>query len=154
MENVGIAKVCEQLGIKAVDPEVLSSLPADVQQTVIQSQADRVNMILMSHIIGQMKEIAVLPSEIPPANDRNALIKVEFPEEGGVLTYMDGYDLPYRGFPYFEIVEKIDVIKKIAKASLSGLYHSLKRRRFMLIVLLPAFFVFRDLMTAGGVHVL
>ena len=132
-----------------LNSEALAGLPEDVRRSVLEYESYKINMGLMGQIIGQMKEIPVLPSEVPPANDRNALQKVEFPEEGGVLTYMEGYELPYRGFPYFEIVEKIDVIKKIAKASLSGLYHSLKRYSLLLVLLLPALFVARDLLSAG-----
>lgn len=132
-----------------INQEMLAGLPDELKRSLVEYESQKINMGLMGQIIGEMKEIPILASEIPPENDRNPLIKVEFPEEGGVLTYMEGYDFPYRGFPYFEIVEKIDVIKKIAKASLSGLYHSLKRRRLMLLTLIPAILVFRDLMTAG-----
>lgn len=87
----------------------------------------------MNEIVAEMKEIPFLPSEQPGtkedgSHDINPLEKVEFPSEGGVLTYMGGYPQPYKGFPFFEFVDKIDVIKKIQRATLSSLYHSLKKK--------------------------
>lgn len=100
---------------------------------------------LMDQIIRGMKEIPELPSEIPPANDTNALKEVIFPEKGGVLTYMADYTLPYKGFPYWEFVEKIDSIKKIARATFSGLYHRLKTRNPLLfLTLIPSAWIFKD----------
>ena len=84
------------------------------------------NMQIMNSIVAEMKEIPVLPSEVP--TDVHALQRVEFPDSGGILTYMDGYDQPYKGFPYFEFVEKIDVIKKTTRGTLSSLYHSFNSR--------------------------
>lgn len=101
------------------------------------------NMKLMNAIVAELKEIPVLPSEKP--TDVNPLLKVEFPSEGGVLTYMEGYELPYRGFPFYEMVEKIDTIKKIGRATLSGMYHSLRRHWYLLPTLLPAIWVVGDL---------
>lgn len=132
-----------------LNEKALEGLNPEARQALINFEVYQRNMAIMAQISAQMKEVPILPSEIPPENDRNALQRVEFPEEGGVLTYMEGYELPYRGFPLAEIVEKIDVMKKLAKASLSGLYHALKDRRLMLIVLFPAIFVFRDLIYSG-----
>src|SRR3990167_11406900 len=106
------------------------------------------NVQLMHGIVAEMKEIPVLQSEVP--TDTNALEKVEFPEEGGILTYMDNHPLPYRGFPYFEFVEKIDLIKKLSRGMLSGLYHSVfKRSKFTLVLMFPLLFVARDLLFTG-----
>ncbi|MCK9370417.1 hypothetical protein M0R04_10955 [Candidatus Dojkabacteria bacterium] len=100
------------------------------------------NMQMMNTVISQMKEIPILPSE--EVKEQNALLKVEFPEEGGVLTYIEGYDEPYRGFPYAEFVEKIDTMKKIVRTTLSGTYHELKRRpKIALITILPALWLIR-----------
>ncbi len=95
------------------------------------------NLQRMQMIVREMKEIPELPSEIP--TDVHALTKVEFPEEGGVLTYMEGYDLPYRGFPFFEFVDKIDLIKKLSRQIQSGFYHALKDSplKYLLIPLIP-----------------
>lgn len=137
------------LGITDKDKEIIDTLSDDLKNRVLGYEAYKMNTGLMNHIIAQMKEIPILPSEVPPDNDRNNLIKVEFPEEGGVLTYMEGYDLPYRGFPYFELVEKIDVIKKLARAFLSGVYHALKAHWWLIPLLAPALLVARDLISAG-----
>jgi len=100
------------------------------------------NMQQMNTVIAQMKEIPVLPSEVP--KDSNPLLKVEFPKEGGILTFMEGHDEPYRGFPFHEFVEKIDIIKKIVRTSLSGAYHAMKKKpKILFITLLPALWVLK-----------
>src|SRR3990167_3680850 len=55
-----------------------------------------------------------------------------------MLTYMSNFTHPYKGFPYFEFVEKIDVIKKICRQVQSGMYHGLKDRpKIVLYLLIP-----------------
>ena len=106
------------------------------------------NMQLMQEIVRSMKEIPELESEKP--TDTNALLKVEFPKEGGILTYMTNHEYPYRGFPFFEFVEKIDTFKKLSRGILSGLYHSLKKgSKFKLLLALPLIFVVRDFISSG-----
>lgn len=103
------------------------------------------NMRVMNVIVSQMKEIPILPSEIPQQNDTNPLNRVEFPDAGGILTFMDGHEEPYKGFPYFEFVDKIDVMKKLTRAHLSGLYHALKtRNKLQLATLLVVPWFFKD----------
>ena len=92
-------------------------------------------------VVSQMKEIPVLPSEAP--KDVNPLQRVEFPDRGGVLTYMGGQPFPYKGFPFFEFVDKIDILKKISRAILSGFYHQLKRKKLLWITLLPALWIIK-----------
>ena len=105
------------------------------------------NQEIMDAIVREMKEIPELPSERP--TDVNPLIKVEFAEDGGLLTYMDNIDYPYKGFPHYQFVEKIDVIKKISKNVQSGFFHALKNRNkiilFLLLFTLP---VLRNLIWA------
>ncbi len=102
-------------------------------QAVADWQSQMQNAAIMQQIVGEMKEIAVLPSEVP--KDVHRLDRVEFPDKGGVLTYMDGYAHPYKGFPFFEFVDKIDMIKKVQRATLSSFYHSIKRAKWKLIFL-------------------
>ena len=98
------------------------------------------NMAIMNQIVAEMKEIPILPSEVP--KDVAQLTKVEFPEAGGVLTWMDGHEQPYKGFPFYEFVDRIDFIKKITRSFLSGLYHSFKDSwKIKLITVIPAFWV-------------
>ena len=40
---------------------------------------------------------------------------MEFPKEGGILTYLLRYELPFRGFPLNETVQAVDELKKLAK---------------------------------------
>ncbi len=138
----------EQNGQWKVNQELLNTLPESIRGPFLEFESYKLNMGLMGQIAAQMKEIPVHPSEVPPEGDRNPLQRVEFLDEGGVMTYMEGYELPYRGFPLAENVDKIDVIKKIAKASVSGMYHSLKDRKWLIVFLLPAVLVFRDLINA------
>lgn len=106
------------------------------------------NVQLMHGIVREMKEIPELQSEVP--TDTNALTKVEFPDEGGVLTHMTNHPYPYRGFPYFEFVEKIDLIKKISRGTLSGLYHSVKHRnKLRLLLMFPLIFMAKDLISTS-----
>jgi len=77
------------------------------------------------------------------------LLKVEFPEEGGVLTYMEKYSYPFKGYPHFEFVEKIDFVKKVNRAFLSGIYHQLKnRKKLWFLTLLPGLWVIKDTVRA------
>lgn len=119
-----------------------------IEKQITQQDAYLENMRIMNGIIREMKEIPELPSEAP--KDVQALEKVEFPEEGGVLTYMEGHSYPYRGFPFFEFVDKIDLIKKVSRASLSGLYHSLKKtNRLWFLTLIPAIWISKSLVRTG-----
>ena len=72
--------------------------------------------------------------------DNHPLEKVEFPFEG-VYTQMGGQKFPYKGFPFFEFVERIDVVKKIGRSCLSGFWHSFKNtNKFCLVFLIPVLF--------------
>lgn len=81
----------------------------------------------MMAIVREMKELPELPSE-NPGNDVSTLDRVDAPDEGGVLTYLSSEEEPYRGFPFFEMVEKIDLMKKVSRGTLSSLFHSAKKR--------------------------
>lgn len=118
-----------------------------IEQRVASFEAYQKNMGLMLHIARSMREIPELPSEQPV--DTHPLSKVEFPEAGGVLTYMDGFPLPYKGFPLGENVERIDLIKKTFRNILSSFFHSLKSRsKFKLALLALVPWLFQDLIRA------
>ena len=106
------------------------------------------NMRLMSTIVREMKEIAELPSEKP--KDVSPLQKVEISDHGGVFTYMEGYEHPYKGFPFHEFVDRIDLMKKITRTTLSGIYHELKKsNKLWLLTLLPSLWIVKTLVRAG-----
>ncbi len=135
----------------------LAKMPEDkLTQLVKQSNqwADYTRFTsLMNGIAEEMREIPHLPSEVMNPDDTSPLIKVEFPKEGGVLTWMEKYSYPYKGYPHHEFVEKIDFIKKINRAFLSGLYHQLKhRKKFMFLTLLPSAWALKDALRAW-IHV-
>lgn len=119
--------------IEDIDPRVWKAL---IQQ-VGNWWAYTTNLQIMENIVGSMKEIPKLPSEIPKEGDHHPLLHVEFPPEGGVLTYMGGYEHPYRGFPYFEFVEKMDTIKKVARNVQSAVYHAFLGKRWRMLFLIP-----------------
>lgn len=99
------------------------------------------NMGILQQVVGSIKEIPKLPSEIPQPGDSHPLKYVEFPPQGGVLTHMQGYDHPYKGFPFAEFVDKIDLIKKLSRSTQSGFYHALLKRpwtRWLLVFLVPS----------------
>lgn len=111
--------------------------------------AYQTNMGLMLGIAREMREIPELPSETIAPGDSHPLIKVEFPENGGVLTYMEGYDYPYKGFPIQASVEKIDMMKKTQRAVASSFYHSFKKRsKLQLAFLIFCPWIFADLVNA------
>ena len=108
---------------------------------------------LMNNIAAEMREIPVLPSEKITPEDTKPLQKVEFPKEGGVLTWMEGFDYPYKGYPHHEFVDRVDSVKKMNRAMLSGLYHQLKSiPRWRFITVLPALWVIKSMVRAW-VHV-
>lgn len=127
--------------------EELFKLPNDeLSKIVIQANqwADYIKYTrMMEGVAYQMKETPAIPSEQP--KDVSPLTKVEFPEGGGVLTYMEDMDLPYQGYPHYEFVDKIDIVKKTSRAFISGLYHRLKNKKFLLITLIPSLWFFKDL---------
>lgn len=130
-----------------VDPELLIGLTDQQKNSVLNWESYQQFQQAMNEVIWQMKEIPVLPSSIPPEDDKFALTKVELPGEGGVLTYMDTFEFPYEGFPYQEFVEKIDMIKKIIKGTLSGFYHSFKGLNIFKVI--PVVLSARNLLYVG-----
>ncbi len=101
----------------------------------------------IDYITRSMKEIAELPSEKP--KDVEPLKQVVFGDEGGVLTYMGEHPYPYKGFPWGDVVEKMDIVKKVSKGILGGFYHSTNKRSWLQkIFLLPCMWIFKDLIYA------
>lgn len=102
----------------------------------------------MLAIAREMKEIPELPSEAP--KDIKPLQRVEFPKEGGIQTYMQDIEYPYAGYPFYEFVDKVDIFKKVARAFLSGMYHSLKSQwKIRFLTLIPSIWVAKCLVRAG-----
>ena len=129
-------------------PQVAPRLDDEtMRKMAMEYQAYVQNTGLMQQVAREMKEIPELPSEVP--TDVHPLLQVEFPEEGGVLTYMGGYDHPYKGFPLGEFVDKIDYIKKTQRAVLSSLYHSFKSHSWLtLSTLIFVPWILNDLLKA------
>lgn len=101
------------------------------------------NMRIMNEIVMGMKEEQAVVADTP--KDLNPLLKVEFPKEGGILTWMENFPNPYKGFPHFEFVDKIDLGKKIIRSFISGIYHRFKRRsKLRLLLLLPSLWLASD----------
>lgn len=92
---------------------------------------------LMNEVAKRIKTIPELPSEAP--TESHGLTKVEFGDETDIFTYMEGYDYPYRGYPFYQFVDKIDAVKKLIRQTQSGFYHALKGKwyRWLLILLIP-----------------
>jgi len=114
--------------------------PSQVEGDHVRFTPDQFNADRMMSIVRHMKEIPELPSEKP--KDTSTLLEVRFPEEGGVLTHMSGQAEAYKGFPFYEMVDKIDLMKKVIRSTLSSFFHSIKRRnklQLATIVLVPWF---------------
>jgi len=77
----------------------------------------------MQWIEGEMRETPPPKSEVLQGQPKNNLKRVEFPPQGGVMTYMEGFDEPYQGFPLHTLVERLDLVKKMTKGFKSGFYH-------------------------------
>lgn len=110
----------------------------DVIEFGRQEQQDLIKTVSMiNDVAKRLKRVPELPSE--KVTDSHGLTKVEFPDEEGVYTSMQGYDYPYRGYPFYEFVDKIDVIKKLSRSLQSGFYHGLKGTwtRYLLIPFIP-----------------
>jgi len=58
--------------------------------------------------------------------DQDTLEKVEFPKEGGVLSYLKGRKKPFPGFPHAELVATMGFIKRLIPSLLSGYYSLIK----------------------------
>ena len=120
----------------------------ELQNSVVLFESTR----KMNQIANEMREENPNLTEIEISKekgDNHPLEKVEFPFEG-VYTQMGGQKFPYKGFPFFEFVERIDVVKKIGRSCLSGFWHSFKNtNKFRLIFLIPVLFFSKDLIYAG-----
>lgn len=134
---------------RLIDDKTIESLEPKIKQLVDEYLMKGIVEFSLRAIAQDMKEIPFHKSEIPPPDDTYPLVKVEFPSEGGVLSFQEGLEQPYRGFPFFEVVEKIDLIKKITRASLSGIYHSIRTKKWLLLTLLPSVWMFKSLIWAG-----
>lgn len=135
--------------------EQISKLPETTIQQIL-SQSNNWNsyteqMRMMDGIAAEMKEIPVLPSEVP--KDTNPLLSVEFPKEGGVLTHMQNFEYPYRGFPHHQFVESLDFIKKTSRSFISGLYYELKsKNKLWFLTLIPGLW-FSKSAVRSAIHV-
>ena len=144
MENGTPDKTCG-----TVDSELLKGVTEQQKKAIINWEQYVQFNKAMSEITSNMKEIPILPSQIAPEDDRHTIQKVELPPEGGVLTYMSEFEYPYRGFPFEEFVTIVDVIKKIVKGSLSGLFHSFRTNKPKILLILPTVLVLRELLYVG-----
>lgn len=133
--------------------EQIAAMPEETVQRIVKQASDYADYLkytsLMNGISEEMREIPHLKSEVANPKDTTPLIKVEFPDEGGVLTWMEKYSHPFRGYPHHEFVERIDHIKKINRSFLSGLYHEIKSgSKLKLLAILPSLFLLKSALRA------
>lgn len=132
---------------RVVPEEVMASLP-ETQRTLLDEYIKReINEFALRAIGKGMKEVPIMKSEIPPADDIHQILNVEYPAEGGIKTFMKYGEkvMAFNGFPLGQDVEKVDIMKKISRALMSGLFHALKKQIWLLPTLLPAFWIFKKL---------
>lgn len=55
--------------------------------------------------------------------------KVEFPKEGGILTYLKGRKFPFPGFPHEKMVERMAFIKAMIPALVKGASYAIGKDR-------------------------
>ena len=149
MEGNGLPQQYGDKTYGTVDPKLLEGLTEQQRSSILSWEAFTQYQMAMAEITGNMKEIPTLPSDIPIEGDRHSIQRVELPGEGGVLTFMEHFEHPYRGFPFLEFVDKIDMMKKLIKGSLSGLYHSFRANKLKILLVFPAVLVFRELLQTG-----
>lgn len=129
------------------DPVVRPVLPSS-SSTLAEFDDFKKSMALMMSVTQEMKEIPELPSEQP--KDTTGIVNVEISDAVGVLTWMRSHPYPYHGFPYFEFVDKIDMLKKVIRNVLSGIYHQLKNRnKLLFLTFLSSFWMTKVAMRAG-----
>lgn len=133
--------------------EQLGKMPEQTLQRIVKQAGDYADYLrfngLMNNIAEEMREIPHLKSEVANPEDTSPLLKVEFPDSGGVLTWMEKYSFPFRGYPHHEFVERIDHIKKINRAFLSGFYHELKEgNKLRLLAILPSLWLLKSALRA------
>lgn len=85
-------------------------------------------MSKMDLIEREMRETPAPVSEVLEGQPTNRILRVEFPPQGGTLTFMEGFDQPYQGFPLHPLVERMDLVKKITKNMKSGFYHRMWKK--------------------------
>lgn len=87
-------------------------------------------------ILAQIRETEVGIMETKPSEDPNkkAIVRVVFPAEGGVLSYLDGIEHPMKGFCYGETVETVDEVKKTLMAFLNGFFSVLLKNKVRTIL--------------------
>ena len=92
-------------------------------------------------------EEQIIKKQADDTRDVIAITRVELPQPGGVYTYLQGKDYPFKGFPLVDIVEALDTLKKVEKNMLSGLYYYLKHEnRLKLLTLIPSLWFFKKLL--------
>jgi hypothetical protein len=80
----------------------------------------------MAKILFAMRE----PQEAEPpkeTDDASVITHVEFLPEGGMLTYLQRYEKPFRGFPFNGTVQQIDEVKKLAKIITQKFFSEFKK---------------------------
>lgn len=85
----------------------------------------------INFILAKIRETNVGMMETKPSTDPNkqTIIKVLFPPEGGVITYFAGLEHPAKGFCYGETVEAVDEVKKTMMAFLTGFFESISKSK-------------------------
>ena len=95
----------------------------------------------INFILAKIREANVGIMETKPNKDPNkqSISRVIFPQDGGVLTYFDGVDLPAKGFCYGETVETVDEVKKTGIAFLTGFFKGLKHNKVKMVLFILLF---------------
>lgn len=89
-----------------------------------QQQIAEVNQ-KMAQVLDTMRDnYAKLPADPKISDDASVITHVEFIQEGGIFTYLQRYEKPFRGFPFNETVQQVDAFKKLAKIVIQRFYAS------------------------------
>lgn len=65
--------------------------------------------------------------------------KVEFPQEGGVLTHYTNLKYPVKGFSWGDTVDRVDNAKKVAVKFFNGIYYLLRKNKILGLIFILIF---------------
>lgn len=85
----------------------------DKNQQEAQNRIGLIDMLNTAVRVMRLSNEGVIETSNAKTGNENYLVKIEFPEEGGVLSYYSQYQYPIKGFFYHEAVDKLDIVKKI-----------------------------------------
>lgn len=103
----------------------------DVSQKASPEQAQinqyQETMARMNQVVQGMRDFPITQTVPQVTDDASIITHVEFIPEGGVFTYLQRYEKPFRGFPFNDTVQQIDEFKKLIKIITQKFFATFKK---------------------------